>query len=178
REPVMEEDRTGFILLQLPIDLPDQPTALFLVTLHRLPVKQSINFRIAIAGVIAVGAAGVILIELRVGVIDTDPGQGQPDLIVFAVNLGEPVGGINGLELAVDKDLSKLVDQDRGRIAERRRIAHRYLDRETLFRAVARLLHQLARVGAVPGDIATVTWQGAQRLLRNAPDPLRRGVRL
>ena len=72
REAVVEQDRPRTVLLQLLVDFPDEAPALLLVPLHRLLIEQLVDFRIAVAGVIAVRAAGVILIELRVGVVDPE----------------------------------------------------------------------------------------------------------
>ena len=75
REPVVEKDRPGAILLQLLVDFEDQVAALLLILFHRLLIEQLVHLRIAITGVITIRAAGVIFIELRVGIVDPKAGQ-------------------------------------------------------------------------------------------------------
>src|SRR5215472_11255066 len=116
--PQVIDDRPRLILLQSPVDLPHQPLALLLVGLHRLLLEHFLQLGIAIPGVITLRAARIILIELRIGVVDADPSEIEADLIILAVNLGKPVGGLDRVELAVDVDLFELVDQDDRRIAE------------------------------------------------------------
>jgi hypothetical protein len=72
---------------------------------------------IAIACVVALRAAAVILEELLVGVVDTAAGVVEADLVVLAGELGESVGGLDRVELAVDPDRLQLVDQDDRRVA-------------------------------------------------------------
>ena len=102
REAVVEQDRPRTVLLQFPVDLPDEAPPLLLVPLHRLLIEQLVDFRVAIAGIIPVRTAGVILVELRIGIVDPGAGQVEPDLEVFAVYLRKPVGGFDGFEFGVD----------------------------------------------------------------------------
>ena len=37
-----------------------------------------------------------------VRVVDADPGQIETDVVILAVYLGKPIGGLDGVELAVD----------------------------------------------------------------------------
>ena len=71
----MEKDRPRAILLQLFVCFEDEAAAFLLIPLDRLLIEQLIELGIAVAGVITVRAAGVIFVELRVGVVD--PGTGQ-----------------------------------------------------------------------------------------------------
>src|SRR6266851_6750867 len=57
------EDRTGDVLGQLLLDLPDQLLALLLVELHRLPVDHLVELGTAVAVVVGLGIAGVELVE-------------------------------------------------------------------------------------------------------------------
>jgi len=47
-------------------------------------------------------------------------------------DLGEPVGGFDGIELTVDIDLLHQVDQDHSRVRVLSDVARRHLDREPL----------------------------------------------
>src|SRR6516162_11029874 len=66
----IEDDRANAVLGQLPLDLPDQLPALLAVGLHRLPGDQLVELRIAIAAIIPLGAAGIALVELRIGIVE------------------------------------------------------------------------------------------------------------
>src|SRR5207237_914781 len=101
-------------------------------------------------------------------------GKIQADLVILSVNLREPVGGFDDLQLAVDIYLSKLVNQNNRGIAERRRIPYRDLDLQPLLRSVARFLHQLPGFSPVLGDIRIVSGQGPEDLFRHAPNTLGR----
>src|SRR6267154_711550 len=114
------DDRPRAILLQFPVDVPDQALALFLVGFCRLLLEQFFELGVAIAGVVALRAAAVILIELLVRVVDATAGVVHADLVVVPRHLGEPVGGVDRFELAIDPDRLQLVDQDHRRIAKDR----------------------------------------------------------
>jgi hypothetical protein len=111
------DDRPGAVLLQLLVDVPDETPALVAVGRLRLLDKPFLELGVAIAGVVALRAAAVILEELLVGVVDAAAGVVEADLVVLAGELGEPVGGLDRVELAVDPDLLQLVDQDDRRVA-------------------------------------------------------------
>src|SRR5215469_135705 len=64
---VVVDHRAGAVLLQLLIDRPHEPLALFRIGFHRLPVEFLLEFAVAIAGVVA-------LREITLAV--------QPDVIV------------------------------------------------------------------------------------------------
>src|SRR5215471_980963 len=51
----------GVVLDEAALDVPDDVLALFLVGLARLPLNQLVDFRVAIAVVVADAAAGVVL---------------------------------------------------------------------------------------------------------------------
>src|SRR5438046_10563150 len=63
-------------------------------------------------------AAGIVFIELLVGIIDTAARAVHRDDIVFAGYLRMPVGCLDGVEHAPDINLLQLVDQDHRRVAE------------------------------------------------------------
>src|SRR5271166_1943629 len=71
-----EDDRAHRVIDQPALDLPDQFLALRRVGLSRLLVDQRIDLGIA-AGIIARRAAGVILIELVVRVVDRTAREAQ-----------------------------------------------------------------------------------------------------
>src|SRR5438046_1252316 len=59
----VEQDRTGVVLDQLPLNFPDDLFALLGVGLGRLLVDQLVHLGIAKAGIIARRAAHIILVE-------------------------------------------------------------------------------------------------------------------
>src|SRR5215469_14397133 len=104
------DDRPRAVLLELPVDLPDQPLALVAVGQGRLLDKELLQVRVAVGGVVALRTAAVILEELLVGVVDPAAGIVEADLVILARQLGEPVGGLDRFEFGVDPDLLELVD--------------------------------------------------------------------
>ena len=82
------------------------------VGLHRLLVEQLLDLLVAVVGVVALRAAGIVLVELLVGIVDAAAGQIEAERVILARDLREPVGGLDHVELAVDIDLLQLVDQD------------------------------------------------------------------
>jgi hypothetical protein len=105
------------------VDVPYEVPALVAVGRLRLIDKLFFELGVATAGVVSLRAAAVILEELLVGVVDPAAGVVEPDLVVLAGKLGEPVGGLDRVELAVDPDLLQLVDQDDRRVAIGRDVA-------------------------------------------------------
>jgi hypothetical protein len=90
---------------------------------------------------------------------------------VLAGELGEPAGGLDRVELAVDPDLLQLVDQNDRRVAIGRDVARRDVDREPL---VGPSRCMIARLGAVLGDVGAVAGNGRENIGRYAPAPRRR----
>src|SRR5437763_1835562 len=66
----VKDRRPRPVLRQLLFNLPDQPLALVVVGFHRLLVDQIVDFLVAIAGVIALGAADEVLVKLLVRVVE------------------------------------------------------------------------------------------------------------
>src|SRR5262249_37233229 len=60
----IEDDRPGTVLGQTPLDLPDELSALGLVSLGRLPVDQRVDLGTAIARIVAHRPAHEVLVEL------------------------------------------------------------------------------------------------------------------
>ena len=83
----MHDDRPGAVFLQLAVDFPDDLLALLLIGLGRLPVDQRVDLPIAVAGVVALRAADVVLVELLVRIVDAAAGQIEADQIILA---GDP----------------------------------------------------------------------------------------
>jgi hypothetical protein len=98
---------------------PTPALALLLVGLDRLLLEHFLQIGIAIPGVVTLRAAGVVLIELGIRVIGSDPREIEANRVIFAIDLGKPVGGLDRVELAIDVDLFELVDQDDGRVSAR-----------------------------------------------------------
>src|SRR6266436_7394077 len=106
----IEDDRANIVLGQPFFDLPHHFLAFLPVRLHRLPIYQLVELRIAIAGVVTVRAAHVILVELLIGVVEAILADHHANAEVLAHDLGIPLRGVDGFELAVDVDLLQLVD--------------------------------------------------------------------
>src|SRR6516162_5563455 len=109
-EAVVKNNRPRPVIGQLSLDLPYQLLSLSHVGLHRLPVEQFFELRIAIADVVARRAAGVVLVELLVGIIDAAASQVEADLEILAIHLGIPESSLDDLKLTVDEHLLQLVD--------------------------------------------------------------------
>src|SRR5580700_5256183 len=101
----VEEDRSDVVLDQFPFDLPYQQPPLLRVGLYRLPVDQRIDFLVAVSAIVARGAAGIVLIEILIRVVEPVLADHHPDGEVLAQHLRKPVGRVDHLELAVDIDL-------------------------------------------------------------------------
>jgi hypothetical protein len=71
----VEDDRPRHVLLQLLVDLPHQLLALVDVGLLRLLVEQLLDLLVAVVGVVALRAAGVVLVERLVGIVDGVAGE-------------------------------------------------------------------------------------------------------
>ena len=97
------------------------------------------------------------------------PRAGETDDVVSAHDLGEPVRGVDRLELAVDVDALQLVDQDHRRIPQVREVARRHLDLEPVVGPVAELLHDLASVRPVLLHVGVIARQLLQQIRRHAP---------
>src|SRR6516164_3595184 len=95
RSSGVEEDRTGVVLDQLALDFPDNLLSLLRVRLRRLLVHQLVDFGIAIAGIVARGAAYIILIERHIRIVDCRLGDIDRDLVILAHQLRIPLGGID-----------------------------------------------------------------------------------
>src|SRR6202047_4566195 len=73
------KNRPSHVLRQLLLDLPHHFLALVLVELHRLLIDHLVELGIAIAVVIAFGAAGVILVQGLVRIIEPVADQIETD---------------------------------------------------------------------------------------------------
>src|SRR5436190_8817641 len=101
----IKDDRPSLVLGEFPFNLPHQLLALFPVGLGRLLIDQLVDLRIAIAGVVAHRPAHEVFVELLVWVVDAALGAIDRDRVVLAVDLGEPVRGLDRFERGVDVDL-------------------------------------------------------------------------
>src|SRR5260370_4258582 len=102
-------------------------------------------------------------------------GEIEADLVVLAHDLGEPAGGLADVELAVDEHLLELVGQDYRGVAVRRDVAGRYFQCEAFIGTVAKLLHDLASLGAVILDIRVIARERLLDLRWHSPDAFRQG---
>ena len=101
----VEDDRPRDVFDQPALDLPDQFLALLRVRLHRLLFDQIIDLGIAVAGVVALRAADVILVELLIRVVDPSLGDIEPDNKIAARQRRIPLCGVECIEHPVDIDL-------------------------------------------------------------------------
>ena len=101
----MKDDRPRSFLLQFCVDVPDHRLALRLIHLARLLVKKLLQLAVAVSGEIAVGIAGVALVELLIGIVDdSTAGIFEPDTIVPARDLRVPISGLDQVEIASNVD--------------------------------------------------------------------------
>src|ERR1700730_16370942 len=100
--------------------------ALFLIGFHRLPIDLPVEFGIAVPAVIAVRAAGIILVKLLVGVVDATASAIHRHTIVFARHLCVPIGGLYCIQFTIDIDLLELIDSDDRGVAVAVEVAGRY----------------------------------------------------
>jgi hypothetical protein len=84
-----------------------------------VPVDHLVELGITIFVVVALRATRVVLVEVLVGLVDAVARQVKRHRIVLAVELRKPLGGVDGLEFAVDIDPLELVEEDDRRGAER-----------------------------------------------------------
>src|SRR6266550_9488024 len=100
----IEDDRADIVLGQFSFDLPHQLPAFLPVGLDRLPIDQIVDLRVAIAAIVTFGAAYVALVELLIRVVEAVLADHHADREISAHDLGIPLRGVDGLELAVDID--------------------------------------------------------------------------
>jgi hypothetical protein len=67
-------------------------------------VEQRLQVLVAVVRVVALGAAGIVLVEGLVRVVDAVAGEVEADGIVVARDLREPLARLNRVELRVDID--------------------------------------------------------------------------
>src|SRR6516164_10274944 len=168
RAAVVKDDRPGTVFGQLSLNCPHQRLALLGVRLNGLPLDQFVDLGTAIAVVVQLPAAPVRYVEAVVGV---DPGAlaGETHNVVLAHDLGEPVGGVDRFEFAVDINLLELVDQYYRRVAQEREVAHRQLYPEPVSRPIAEILHDLTSLAAVFLHIGVVAGHRLQHIRRYPP---------
>ena len=96
---IVKDDRPGAVLCQLPLDLPNNLPALFLIGLNRLLIDQLVDPRTAVTVIVQIPAATVEQVKVLVG-IGAAPREVEADDIVLAHDLGEPNGAVDCVELA------------------------------------------------------------------------------
>src|SRR5260370_21614662 len=97
----VEYDRARGVAREAPLDLPHQLPPLLGIGLARLPVDQRVDLLVAIAGVVAVRAARVVLVEHLFGVVDRCLSVIDADRIVLADYLGVPVSCLDRIMASV-----------------------------------------------------------------------------
>ena len=92
----MIDDRPRPVLLQFLVDFPDQLAALLLVSFRRLLDELLFELGVAVAGVIALRATGIILVELLVWVVDAAAGIVWPIWYSLRATLGNQLAVSTG----------------------------------------------------------------------------------
>src|SRR6516225_11674198 len=87
----VEDDRTSDVLLQLLVDLPDQLLALLDIRFLRLLVEQLFDVLVAVVRVVPLRAAGIVLVEGLVGIVDRVASQVKAKGIILARELRGPL---------------------------------------------------------------------------------------
>src|SRR5262252_1527689 len=103
---------TRHLGLEAALDLPHELEALRAVELLRLLVDQLVRLLIAVVGVVARGAALVVLEEVGVGVVEAARGEIGPELVVAPGEGGKPRRGVHLLERGLDADLVQLIGHE------------------------------------------------------------------
>src|SRR5437588_7581629 len=93
-------DRPGAVLDQALLELPHQSFALLDIWLGRLLVDELVDFRIAVTGIVTVGAADIVFVELLVGIVERALGDVETDREVLAHHLGIPLTVSTGSSVA------------------------------------------------------------------------------
>src|SRR5260370_672968 len=107
------EDRPGRVGLELLLDVRDHRHPLLRVQLLGLLLDHLADFLVTVVAVVARRAAAVVLEEVGVGVVGTDPGEVGAGLVVAAGRHGMPLRGLDLLERGLDSHLLELVDDER-----------------------------------------------------------------
>jgi hypothetical protein len=68
--------------LQPLVDLPDQLLAFLLIGFAGLAVEQRLDLAVAVSGDVELGTAGVVLLELLIGVVDGTGAEAERHRIV------------------------------------------------------------------------------------------------
>src|SRR5260370_25874856 len=110
---------------------------------------------------------------VRVGIVDAVAGGVEADLVVLARDPGEPLRGLDDVDVGVDPDLLELAGEDDRRVLVERDAAGRDLERQALVGTVAQLPHDRASLLAVLLHVGAVAWHGLIDLLAQAPYALR-----
>src|SRR5262249_6292379 len=96
-------------------------------------------------------------------------GEIEADRIVMLGDTAVPYGRLDDFQFRVEVDLVEVIHKQHCRVFESLKIARRYLHLETLVWTIAQALHNLARLSAPLCQIAVVTRQPHQYVLRHAP---------
>src|SRR5271165_91123 len=125
RGAVMKNNRPGAVFLQFAVDLPHELFALLSVGFHRLKRELFFEFRVAVAGDVPLRAAGIVLEELLVRIVDRGGGEIEAYYVILADRFWKPIHRFDWVEFGVDIDGLQLVDQDDSRVARYRDVADR-----------------------------------------------------
>src|SRR5215813_14549949 len=113
---VPQDHRPRAVGQKLAVDLPYDLAALVGVGLGRLHVEQLLDLGIAVAGIVALRLSGEVLVEVLIGIVDAVAGGIEADRIGLAADLGEPLRGLDDVDLGIDPDLLELPREDHGRV--------------------------------------------------------------
>ena len=124
RQPMMGRA----VLLELLLDVPNDRRALLGIGLLRLLVDQTHDQLIAVRAVVARRAAGVVLVEVGVGIVDAEARQVGADEELAAGGHRVPLGGVDLLERRLHADVLEFAEHGR----PRHRVGRRLVDGEAL----------------------------------------------
>src|SRR5215831_2902769 len=167
---VPQDHRPRAVGQELAVDLPHDLAALVGVGLGRLHVEQLLDLGIAVAGIVALRLAGEVLVEVLIGIVDAVAGGVEADRIGLAADLGEPLRGLDDVDLGIDPDPLELAGEDHGGVLVDGDAAGGHLERQVLVGPITQLLHDGAGFLAVLLHIGAVARHARQFVRRQAPE--------
>src|SRR5262249_44347880 len=137
RRAIVGDDWSCQILRKLALNRPYKLLALLLIDFLRLPIDQSVNFLVAILGVVALRVAAVVLVKVHIRVVDANSREVEPYSVLLARHPGVPDAGGDHLRVARAVEILQLRVQDHGGVAIDGDVAGGYLHLKGVGLAVA-----------------------------------------
>src|SRR5499433_4295561 len=144
----------GHLRLEAALDLPHEREALAPVQLLRLQIDQLVRLFVAVVGVVAGGAALVVLEEVRIGVVEAARGEIGSELIVAPREGRKPRRGVHLLEGRLHSDLVQLIRHEGAHVEIDGNSASDQLHAQGLARPVARGSEETLGLRLVHGGAA------------------------